>query len=374
MAARGAERPLRLGFIADPNSIHTRRWIGWFARAGHDVHLVDPFGVGVDSGLAPEIQVHRLDLPAGPPVVGLVRRRRDLRGVLHRIGIEVLHGQFVRRYGWQAALSGFHPLIISPWGSDLLQVRRRSFRTRWWNRFALRAADLITVSSEGMRAAAIRAGAEPGRIEHVHHGVDTERFAPARTPRAGANHRILSIRGIRPLYRHETIIDAVAMLREAGLRPELVMVRFGADAAYLERLLDRARERGIADQLVVTDAVAHDDLPDLYRSADLLVSVPETDSFPVTLLEGMACGLPAVVSDLPAVSPVYRAIHPLAAELVVEVGDAAATSRAIRRALELGEGERADLAARLRAFVVETADYDTHMRRMETFYRSLAGR
>jgi glycosyltransferase involved in cell wall biosynthesis len=88
----------------------------------------------------------------------------------------------------------------------------------------------------------------------------------------------------------------------------------------------------------------------------------------------MACGLPAVVSDVPAVSPVYGAIHPLAAELVVGVGDAAATARAIRRTLELSEGERAELTGRLRAFVVETADYDAHMRRMESLYRSLAGR
>jgi len=370
MPARGVSRALRLGFIADPNSIHTRRWIGWFARAGHETHLIDPFAASIDTGLPPEVMVHRLEPPGGAPLIGLVRRRRMLRAAVRRIGIEVLHAQFVRRYGWQAALSGFHPLVVSPWGSDLLRVRRRSLRTRWWNRFALRAADLVTVSSEGMRAAAIRAGARPERIEHVHHGVDTSRFAPG-PPRPDEPPRILSIRAVQPLYRHETVIDAVARLAEHDLRPVLVMGRLGADPAYLRALVDRARERGIAHQLVVLDGVSHEDLPALYRSADVLVSVPETDSFPVTLLEAMACGVPAVVSDLPAVTPVYGPLDPVAEALVVPIGDAEATARALRQALELDAAERARLGALLREFVVATADYDAHMTRMEGLYRSL---
>lgn len=366
----GLDRPLRLAFIADPNSIHTRRWVDWFVAHGHAVHLVDPFDTTIDPGLDERIEVERVALPSGPPIIGLLRRRRALRGALDRIGPDVLHAHFVRRFGWQAALSGFRPLVVSPWGSDLLRVRRRSVRTRWWNRYALRSADLVTVSSEGMRAAALRAGARPERVELVHHGVDTARFAPPDTPRAGPP-RILSLRAIAPLYHHETVIEAVARLAREGLHAELVMPRMG-DAEELRSLEALARERGIGERLRVVERVAHDSLPDLYRSGDVLVSIPETDSFPVTLLEAMACGLPAVVSDVPAVAPVYGPIDPIARELVVPVADADATARAIRRALELSDEERARLGERLRAFVVETADYDAHMRRMEGLYRGLA--
>lgn len=364
---------MRLGFIADPNSIHTRRWIDWFVRAGHEVHLVDPFGATINHGLSPEVRVHRIDPPSGPPIIGLARRRDVLRGAFDRIGIQVLHAMFVRRYAWQAALAGFHPLVVSPWGSDLLRVRARSVRTRWWNRFALRSADLVTVSSEGMRAAAVRAGARPERIELVHHGVDTTRFAPGRA-RSDGSARILSIRAIAPLYRHDTVIDAVASLADAGLRAELVMTRLNADVAHLAALEDRVRSRGIEDQVTWLDAVAHDDLPDLYRSGDVLVTIPETDSFPVTLLEAMASAVPAVVTDVPAVAPVYGGIDPLTRELVVPVGDVDATASALRRVLELPAGDRARLADRLRAFVVATADYDTHMRHMEELYRGLVVR
>ena len=368
----GPDRPLRLAFIADPNSIHTRRWLGWFVRHGHEVHLVDPFDAAIDVGLDDGIEVHRVLMPSGPPVAGLLRRRRALRRSIDHIGPDVLHAHFVRRFGWQAALSGVRPLVVSPWGSDLLRVRRRSIRTRWWNRFALRSANMVTVSSEGMRAAAIRAGAPPARVELIHHGVDTNRFTPSSASRAGPG-RILSIRAIAPLYHHEVVIEALARLATDGLRPELVMARMG-NAEQLRQLEALARARGVAEQLRVVDRVAHDELPALYRSGDLLVSIPETDSFPVTLLEAMACGLPAVVSDLPAVTPVYGALDSIARELIVPVADVEATARAIRRVLELPDAERTRLADRLRAFVVETADYDTHMRRMEGLYRRLAVR
>ena len=39
-------QPMRLVFVAHPNSIHTRRWTAWFAHAGHDVTIV----AGMDRG------------------------------------------------------------------------------------------------------------------------------------------------------------------------------------------------------------------------------------------------------------------------------------------------------------------------------------
>ena len=307
-------------------------------------------------------------------------RRRSLHRLLAALDSQVLHGQFVRRFGWQAALSGFHPLVISPWGSDLLKVRPGQIRTRWWNRFALRWADLVTVSSDGMRAAAIRSGARPERIELIHHGVDTDRFSPG-PPSAALVERIaadgqwiiVSPRSIRPLYRQGVVVDALQKLSRGGRRPVLVLSARGADADELDRLRRRAEDAGVRDQLRILDDVPHEELHDLFRLADVVVSVPESDSFPVTLLEAMACGRPIVASDLPAVTPVLATIDPTAAELVAPVGDAAATARAIERALAIGDDDRHRLGDRLRAHVVQTADYDTNMRAMERHYRRLAG-
>lgn len=371
---------LRLAFMGDPNSVHTRRWLDWFAGQGHDVTLLDAFGTEVAAGFPVGVAVVPVRA-GGPrlPGIRLLAARRALRAALAESGAQVLHAHFVRRYAWQAALSGFHPLVVSPWGSDILRAPARAVRTRWWNRFALRSADLVTVSSEGMRGAALRAGARTDRIQLIHHGVDTRAFAPgpadpalAERLRIGDAAVVVAPRALRPLYRQATIVDAVSRLVAAGRDLVLVMSARGADPTTLAEVRERATSGGIGDRLRVLDDVAHDELPALFRTADVVVSVPETDSFPVTLLEAMACARPIVASHLPAVTPVLLGIDPRTEALLAPVGDVAATAAAIDRALSMDPDTRREMGDRLRAHVVQTADYEANMARMEHLYRQLA--
>jgi glycosyltransferase involved in cell wall biosynthesis len=45
--------------------------------------------------------------------------------------------------------------------------------------------------------------------------------------------------------------------------------------------------------------VSYDELPGYYRSADLYLSASHSDGTSISLLEAMACGKPALVSDIP---------------------------------------------------------------------------
>lgn len=368
---------LRLAFLGDPNSIHTRRWLAYFVERGHEVHLLDGFGSEIAPGLDSRIEIarYRAHGRVRAPLISSLQGRRELRALLRRLRPDVLHAHFVKRHGWQAALAGFHPYVISPWGSDLLKVRRHAWRTRWWNRRALRGADLVTVSSEHMRAAAIRAGAVPGRIEMVQHGVDTQLFSPGEPPAAlverlavAGRAVIFSPRAIRPLYRHETIIDAFAGLPD---EPVLLMTAAGADATYLASLGGQIGDLGVVNRVRIVDGIAHDEMPAHVRLASIVVSAPESDSFPVSLLEAMACAIPVVASDLP---PTRAVLEPIVPEALVQVGDAGALTAALRRALTLTEDERRRLGGRLRRHVVQTADYEANMARMEGLYRRLARR
>ncbi len=374
-----SDPPLRLAFLADPDSVHTRRWVAWFASHGHEVALLDASDGELSAALPPSVRLVRYRRSDAPSPFSLLADRRALRRTLAELRSQVLHAHYVRRYGWQAAISGFRPRVVSPWGSDILRVRPGALRTRWWNRMALREADLVTVSSDGMRAAAIAGGALADRIRLIHHGVDTQLFMAA-APDAGLAARlavgdatvILAPRAIRPLYRQDVVVDAVARLVAAGRDVILVLSARNADPATLADVHERSGVGGIAERLRVLPDVSHEELPALLNLADVVVSVPETDSFAVTLLEAMACQRPLVVTRLPAVAPVMRALDPLLESLMVPVGDVAATAAALERALSLDPDASRDLGARLRAHVVQHADYDMNMARMERLYRQLA--
>ena len=367
---------MRLAYLGDPNSIHVRRWMAWFVEHGHKVTLLEGFGTEIAPGLDPRIRVERFVAGRSRiPGLGSWRTRRALREALQRSGAELLHAHFVRRYGWQAAAAGFHPLVVSGWGSDVLVERLRTRRVRWRDRRTLAAADLVTVTNAYMRDAIVRNGARADRVALIQHGVDTSRFHPG--PAASsfldrhglAGHRIvLSPRAIRPLYRHQTVLEAFA-----GTPPDtlLVMSALEADPQALAAVRDQAARRGITDRVRILERIALDELPDAYRSADVVVSVPESDSFPVTLLEAMATGVPLVVGDLPPTRAVLAEVAP---ESLVPVGDAPATRSAVLRALDLTPEARARLASVLRDWAVREADYDANMRRMEEQYRQLVDR
>ena len=370
------DRPMRLAYIGDPKSIHVRRWMGWFVEHGHEVSLLEGFGSPIDAELDPRIRVERFTAGRSRiPGLGSWRTGRALRDALRRTGAELLHAHFVRRYGWQAAAAGFHPFVVSGWGSDVLVERLRTRRVRWRDRRTLAAADLVTVTNPFMRDAIVRNGADPGRVALIQHGVDTERFHPgppdpAFLDRHGLTDRrvVLSPRAIRPLYRHATVLDAFAATPSDAV---LVMSALDADPATLAAVRAQAEQRGIADRVRILDRISPEELPDAYRAADVVVSVPESDSFPVTLLEAMATGVPLVVGDLPPTRAVLAGIAP---DALVAVGDTAATRDAILRALELPDQDRARVASVLRDWAVREADYDANMRRMEERYRELIGR
>jgi len=376
MMAAVQPTPLRLAYLADPNSVHTARWIGFFAQRGHQVDLL----IGTDDevrGTLPDgVRLHRYPRFGRRrlPFLSSLQGRRAIRRVLADLRPQVLHAHYLSRYGWQARLSGFHPYVVTPWGSDLFVTPRRSLRARLWARWTLRGADLVTVVSEQMRTAVLSAGARADRVTNVQFGVDTNRFSPG--PAAGATPgvpglegRVLfSPRSLRPLYRHEVIVQALATL-PSDLR--LVMGARNEDARYRHDLEAQARSLGVGDQILILDAIDDEQMLGLYRSASVVVSVPDSDGLPVSVLEAMSCGTLIVASDLPGVREL---MEPVAPHLLVPAGDAASLATAVLAALELGADERRAVGASLRDRVLAVADQRVNMLRMESLYRTLAAR
>lgn len=376
MTAR-RERPLSLAFLGDPNSIHTRRWLTFFVDRGHRVNLLVPNGQAVDEDLDARIQVDHFTAYPSTRIRGLgsFTTRRSIRRALREVRPEILHAHSLARYGWMADLSGFRPLVITVWGTDVLKAGS----TTWWARRrsgrALAAASLVTAVSRPLADAAVHLGARADRVTIIQFGVDPELFLPG--PPDEALRRRLDLvgrrvvfapRALRPLYRQGVVVEALAEL------PEDVVVVFGEggqDVGERARLEARAIELGVADRLRFGPAIPHAEMPRYYRLADTVVSVPESDAFPVTALEAMATGVPLVLSDLPSARDGLAGIDPGA---LVPVGDGPATAEAILTRLELTVAARAALAGRLRAAAIERGDTRTNLLRMETEYLRLRAR
>jgi L-malate glycosyltransferase len=321
------------------------------------------------------LTVHRFTAWPKIPVrgVGSLATAIALRRALAEVQPDVLHAHSLSRYGVAARLSGFHPYVITVWGSDVLVVLPGSRLRRIQGRLALRGADLVTGGSEHLIRAAVAAGARPTRTRFVHFGVDTTQFSPGPYPAALAarlrldgRRVLLSNRTIAPLYHQGTVLRAAARLPSDVV---VVMTRHAARPAELEMVERLARELGIEERVRIIDEIGDPEMPDLYRLADVVISIPASDGGPTTIVEALAVGRPIVATDLPSVREWLAALDP---EALVPVDDPFATEAAVRMVLARGANELAERARLGRVAVVERVDRQRSMTMMGALYRELA--
>jgi glycosyltransferase involved in cell wall biosynthesis len=128
----------------------------------------------------------------------------------------------------------------------------------------------------------------------------------------------------------------------------------------------RVSELGLGEATHVVGFVDDEGLADLYRAADAYVSIPSSDSSPRSVWEALACGTPAVVSDLPWAREALRdgehaLLVPVAADAVAAALERLVTDPGLSTALER-EG---------RVLTATTMDRRDHLARLETLYRRL---
>ncbi len=93
----------------------------------------------------------------------------------------------------------------------------------------------------------------------------------------------------------DRVISTLPALVSAGRDVVYLIAGDGEDSARLERL---AAERGVADRVRFLGRVERDQLPGLYRAADVFVLASTGEGFGIVLLEAMACGAPALGLDV----------------------------------------------------------------------------
>lgn len=346
----------RLLLVGDAASVHTRRWAECFRDEGVEVHVAS-FREGRIDG----VQVHRLPT-GGLGKAGYLLAVPALRRLARRIAPDRVHAQYVTSYGFVSALAGLHPRVATAWGTDVLISPRESRLSRWLAQRALRDADAVTTVAEHMVPAVLALGVEPGRVTAVPFGVDTERFRPpAGPPPPAPPLMLICTRNFAPVYAVDTLLDALALLRDRGMDLRATLVGAGP----LEgRLREQAARLALDDVLQWRGHVDHDTLARLLGAHHVFVTPARSDGNNVSLNEAMACGCFPIATDIPANR---QWLHDGVNGLLYPAGDAAALADCIARAA--GDAAwRTRAAADNRAIVEARADWRLAVLRMKTVY------
>jgi glycosyltransferase involved in cell wall biosynthesis len=351
---------LRTVYFSRDYSPHDHRFLSALAESEHEVHYLRlekaepviekrpiPQGVSVIDWWGGRRRLRSTDWPRA-----LVETRRALR----RMSPDLVHAGPVQSPALLTAAAGVHPLLTMSWGSDLLWDARSGWG-RVSARWTLRRSDAFTCDCDAVRRRAIRLGAPEERIFVFPWGVDLERFHPeaavAKREQAGFSRDDLVVLTTRPWERFFGVRELIeGFIGAAQVRPELRLWMVGRGSLG-PTILKRLQQTGLVHRVRFDDPLVNAAMPVIYQSADIYLTASHSDGSSISLLEAMACGLPALVSDIPGNR---EWVLPGENGWWFPMGDAASIARGLEQAAEKRD-EFPRMGERARAIAEQRADW-----------------
>src|SRR5690606_9155149 len=273
-------------------------------------------------------------------IAALVRLCREFRP-----DVFVAHGFSEHLWGRYAGLlAGVPHLVHVEHNSRERYTPWRRAQTRW---LAARTSRIVGCS-EGVRQVLLAMGMPPGRTIAIPNGIRIEPFAAATPP--PPSRRVPGVVMVSRLSRqkdHATLLRAVALLGQRGLRPPVLLAGQGKPR-YLRPLQKLSRELGLDGQVRFLGLCRN--VPELLMEHRVCVLATHYEGMPLALIEGMAAGCVAIGS---AVVGVRELLEDGGNGLLVPESDPGALADALAVALQddaladrLGAAAREEAIAR----------------------------
>jgi len=282
------------------SSLHVMDMATRLREDGHEVRIL----VGGEPGMeVPErFRERGLDFVCLPELRREVRPLADLRAAwairsavrAFRPDLVSLHASKAGALGRIATLAMDVPVLYTPHCWSFVDGFPKARLYRWLERCLAPLATVIFTVCEDEKRYGLRRGV--GREEQVvtiHNGVRKASLAKrsGRDGPDGRTVRILMVGRFEEQKNQRLLIDSLAGLGQ--LDWSLTLVGEGPYRADCER---RAQDLGIADR--VDFAGYSDRVASYLASHDVFALITNWEGFPRSILEAMAAGLPAVVSDV----------------------------------------------------------------------------
>ena len=293
---------MRILFFSLGYSTHDYRFLKSISESGHEVFFVQLEGNArqVESRAVPE-NVNQVIWKGGHEPFkwsNLLKLTFDFRRLTREIKPDIIHAGPIQTCAFIAALSGFHPLLTMSWGFDLMDDVHKNKWMEWVTRYTLQRSTFFTSDANVTRDTAVKYGMNPEKTIVFPWGVDLKHFHVSTSKRSNVQtFTLFCNRSWETRYGVDVLAKAYVKVAQTNPQVGLILLGGGSQTTVIRKTL---MSGGVMEQVTFGGHVAQKDLPYWYHRADLYISPSHVDGSSVSLMEALACGLPCLVSDIPA--------------------------------------------------------------------------
>ncbi len=290
----------KLILLADINSEHTQKWAIGLSNSGYKI--------GIFSFSAPKtnwfknysiecLHKHSNVTNSNKLLAKLayITFLPKLKTIIKEFKPDILHAHYASSYGLLGALSGFHPYIISVWGTDIMKFPHKNLFTRQIIKFNLRSANAVCATSHTLEKHIHQLINK--KVEVIPFGVDLSEFVNKKSSKKDTSvFTIGCVKSLEKNYNINTLIVSFSQLKikYPDKKLKLIIVGEGSERAALERSVF---ELNLNEHVVFEGKLPHHLVADKINELDVLVNLSEYESFGVSVIEAMACHVPVIVSE-----------------------------------------------------------------------------
>lgn len=367
------DKKIKVLFLATADNIHTVKWVNSLSDF-FEIHLVYCKGHGENlNKIDKRVVLHELKYKAP---IGYYLNAIQLRKLFYKISPNLINVHYASGYGTLVRIAKIKPVLLSIWGSDIYDFPNESFIKKRILQKNVQYAEAIASTSNVMANELKRQ--VPNLKQEIYitpFGVDIEKFKSTDKTKDSRDFKIGNVKTLKnSIYGIDYGILAFKKLKnnlmeaneiELANSLKLYIYGDGEDKKDIERLII---SNNLENDVFLMGKVPNDKVPDILNELDVFCITSNKESFGVSVVEAMACGLPIVATDAEGFCEV---MEDKKTGYIVEKKNV----EAIAKALELlvkNEKLRKDFGQEGRKKVIEHYDWKKNVENMKKIYNHIA--
>ena len=360
---------MKLLLLSDTYSEHTEKWALGLANKGVEVGLFSFNKASYEWYNHPNITVFfepekKINAESTLTKLAYLKYVTILKKIIRHFQPDVLHAHYATSYGLVGALSGFHPYVISSWGTDVMKFPNKNFVAKSILKYNFRNADLLCATSPTISDCIHQVIQKPVTV--IPFGVNVDDFSPKKVKSLFSDGDFVlgSIKPLEDLYNIDVLIKSFASLYPKYPKLKLLIAGEGSDE---KKLMELATTLNVSDAITFTGRIPFSEISRYYNMIDVLVNISEYESFGVSVIEAMACEKPVIVTNVGGLKDIVLDDN---LGLKVEVRNIEQTSAAIE-SLITDKVKYAEIGGNSRRHVIEHYSWKTNLEQMLNIYSDL---